>query len=420
LTGVKPQKHVTKRAESGTDGPQRRRSRAFSQLTRRPRGHDSAESMSQKHTASVRLIVGVATLLGAFSTFQAYNFVRLFSEHKQPLFSLAVMNFSFWYGWALLAPIVLWVARRFPLERGIWKRSVPVHLIAVFVLIFVHVMLTEWVFVSVPNSGWQGRLTWWQRVTRNFIMNFDWEMMTYGAIIGFSHAASYFRQAQDRALRTLQLETRLAEAQLQALQRQLHPHFLFNTLNGISALMHRDVLAADRMLVRLSDLLRMALDRRSAQEVPLTNDLEFLGKYLEIEQARFGDRLAVRFDIDPETLDALVPNLLLQPLVENSVRHAVAARSEGGFVEVIARRTGDVLELKVRDNGPGLPKERAPSPPRGVGLANTRSRLEHLYGASQRLQFSETPGGGLTVTVVIPFRRDIVAAGESAAQKVVA
>jgi len=376
--------------------------------------------MNQKHTASARLIVGVATLLGAFSTFQAYNFVRLFSEHKQPLFGLALVNFSFWYGWALLAPIVLWVARRFPLERGIWKRSVPVHLLTVFVLIFVHVMLTEWVFVSVPGSGWQRKLTWWDRVTRDFIMNFDWEMMTYGAIIGFSHAANYFRQAQDRALRTSQLETRLAEAQLQALQRQLHPHFLFNTLNGISALMHRDVQAADRMLVRLSDLLRMALDRRSAQEVPLTNDLEFLGKYLEIEQARFGDRLAVRFDIDPETLDALVPNLLLQPLVENSVRHAVAARSEGGFVEVVARRAGDVLELKVRDNGPGLPKDRASSPPRGVGLTNTRSRLEHLYGASQRLQFSETPGGGLTVTVVVPFRRDIVAMAESAAQKVVA
>jgi two-component system, LytTR family, sensor kinase len=376
--------------------------------------------MSLKHTASARLIIGVATLLGAFSTFQAYQFVRLFSEHTQPLFSLALLNFSFWYGWALLAPLVLWVARRFPLERSTWKRSVPVHLVAVLVLIFVHVALVEWVFVTVPGSGWQGRFNWWERVKRDFIMNFDWEMMTYAAIIAFSHAASYFRQAQDRTLRTAQLETRLAEAQLQALQRQLHPHFLFNTLNAISALMHRDVHAADRMLVRLSDLLRMALDRRGAQEVPLTNDLEFLGKYLEIEQARFGDRLGVRFDIDPETLDALVPNLLLQPLVENSVRHAVAARSEGVLVEVVARRAGDVLELKVRDNGPGLPKERAPSAPRGLGLANTRSRLEHLYGASQHLQFSETPGGGLTVTVIIPFRRDASAASEGAEQKVVA
>ena len=170
--------------------------------------------------------------------------------------------------------------------------------------------------------------------------------------------------------------------------------------------MHRDVQAADRMLVRLSDLLRMALDRRGAQEVPLSDDLEFLAKYLEIEQARFGERLSVRYDFDPETLDALVPNLLLQPLVENSVRHAIATLSEGGVIEVTSRRVGDTLELRVRDNGPGLSKERTPSPSRGLGLTNTRSRLEHLYGSAQHLQFSETPGGGLTVTVVLPLRRD--------------
>jgi two-component system LytT family sensor kinase len=376
--------------------------------------------MSQKHTASPQLIVGVATLLGTFSTLQAYQFVRLFSDHPQPLTTLAVLNFSFWYGWALLAPIVLWVARRFPLEGGVWKRSLIVHLVAIVVLTFVHVSFAEWVFVTVPGTGYLGKLTWWSRVQRNWVMNFDWEMMTYWAIIGFSHAAGYFQQAQDRALRAANLETRLAEAQLQALQRQLHPHFLFNTLNGISALMHRDVDAADRMLVRLSDLLRMALDRRSAQEVPLSDDLEFLAKYLEIEQARFGDRLAVRYDIDPETLDALVPNLLLQPLVENSVRHAIAARSDGGIIELTSRRVGESLELKVRDNGPGLPKDRTPSPSPGVGLANTRSRLEHLYGASQHLQFSDTPGGGLTVTVVIPFRRDIAIRTVEVSQRVVA
>ena len=170
--------------------------------------------------------------------------------------------------------------------------------------------------------------------------------------------------------------------------------------------MHRDVQAADRMLVRLSDLLRMALDRRSAQEVPLTDDLEFLGKYLEIEQARFGDRLGVRFDIDPETLDALVPNLLLQPLVENSVRHAVAARSEGGFVEVTSRRAGDVLELKVRDNGPGLPKERAPSPPARPGAGQHALTARTPVRRVSAPPVLGDPGGGLTVTVVIPFRRD--------------
>jgi len=256
--------------------------------------------MPQKHTASPRLIVGIATLLGAFSTLQAYQFEKLFSEHPHPLFSLAVLNFSFWYGWAVLAPVVLWVARRFPLERDMWKRSIFAHLVAVVVLTFLHVAVSEWVFVTVPGSGYMWKMTWWQRVQRTFSLNFDYEMMTYAAIIGFSYAAAYFRESQDRALSSAQLETRLAEAHLQALQRQLHPHFLFNTLNGISALMHRDVHAADRMLVRLSDLLRMALDRRSAQEVPLSDDLEFLAKYLEIEQARFGDRLAVRYDIDPD------------------------------------------------------------------------------------------------------------------------
>ena len=192
-------------------------------------------------------------------------------------------------------------------------------------------------------------------------------------------------QAQDRALRAAHLETRLAEAQLQALQRQLHPHFLFNTLNGISALMHRDVHAADRMLVRLSDLLRMALDRRSAQEVPLSDDLEFLAKYLEIEQARFGERLSVRYDFDPETLDALVPNLLLQPLVENSVRHAIAALSEGGVIEVTSRRVGDTLELRVRDNGPGLSKERTP-------VTLTRPRPDqHAVAAGASLRLGPAP-----------------------------
>jgi two-component system, LytTR family, sensor kinase len=382
------------------------RPRAPFVLTARSGRRIVPEGMPQKHRASAQLIVGVATLLGAFSTLVAYQVVRLFSTKPESLTTLAILNFSFWYGWAALTPIVLWIARRFPLERDTWKRSAPVHLMAVLVLTFVHVALVEWAYVTVPGSGYLGRLTWWERVQRNYFMYFDWEMMTYAAIMAFSHAASYFRQAQDRALRAAHLEARLAEAQLQALQRQLHPHFLFNTLNGISALMHRDVNEADRMLVQLSDLLRMALDRRSAQEVPLSDDLEFLAKYLEIEQARFGERLTVRYDFDPETLDALVPNLLLQPLVENSVRHAIAALSHGGVIEVTSRRVGDTLELKVRDNGPGLSKERTPSPSGGLGLSNTRSRLEHLYGSAQHLQFSDTPGGGLTVTVVMPFRRD--------------
>jgi LytS/YehU family sensor histidine kinase len=150
----------------------------------------------------------------------------------------------------------------------------------------------------------------------------------------------------------------------------------------------------------------MALAQNESQEVPLKDELEFLSIYLEIEQARFGDRLAVSFAVDPDTLDALVPNLLLQPLVENSVRHAIAVKIEPGHIEVRARRDGDRLELQVTDSGPGLPKGRPAGAAKGVGLANTRSRLEHLYGAAQRLQFSEPSGGGLVVTVVLPFKAE--------------
>jgi signal transduction histidine kinase len=359
------------------------------------------------------VILAIATGLGLFSSVLAYQFVRFFAEKPQPFALLLGLNFGYWYSWALLAPPMLYLARRFPFERDTWRRSLPVHAAAVLVFTFLHVVASNFIASQLTGDAWMSeamkKVPWWSRVLREYVRTFDWEMMTYWAIIGLHFAVVYSRQASDRAIRAAQLETRLAEAQLQALQRQLHPHFLFNTLNAISALMHRDVEAADQMLARLSDLLRMALDQPGVQEVPLKDELDFLEKYLEIEQTRFGSRLSVRFDVDPETLDAYVPNLLLQPLVENSVRHAVAVRIEPGVIEVAARRIGDRLQVQVKDNGPGLPKGRTPAGGTGVGLANTRSRLEYLYGASQALQFSEPPGGGLAVIVTIPFRADEVA-----------
>jgi two-component system, LytTR family, sensor kinase len=361
-----------------------------------------------------RAIFGVATLLGLFSSFQAYQMVRfLYPNERHPsIWLLYGINAGYWYAWALISPLVLIVARKFPLERGVWLRSLPVHLVAVLILTVVHIGMFEWIHMSLSHLFWTGPtkpMSWWDQVMKTFVQNFDYEMMAYWAIVGAHYAVTYYREAQDRALKTSQLDTQLAEAQLQALQRQLHPHFLFNTLNAISALMHRDVEAADQMLSRLSDLLRMALDQRGHQEITLKDELEFLQKYLEIEQARFGDRLTVEFSIDPETLDAQVPNLILQPLVENSIRHAVAVRIEPGHIAVRARRAGDMLELAVRDNGPGMPPGRLAGSQSGVGLANTRLRLERLYGASQRLTFTEPPGGGLVVGVSLPFRADEIA-----------
>jgi sensor histidine kinase YesM len=244
--------------------------------------------------------------------------------------------------------------------------------------------------------------SWWSEFQRLFFLNFDWEMMTYWAVVGLSHALDYHNEAQQRALATAHLETALAEAQLQALQRQLHPHFLFNTLHTISALMHRDTEAADAMLARLSDLLRLTLDRLGVQEVSLKEELDFLEKYLEIERTRFGDRLVVDIQIDPETLDLPVPNLVLQPLVENAMRHGIATRIGGGRLQIVARRTGDRLWMMVRDNGPGLPKAKLDAFNHGVGLSNTRLRLEHLYPGNHRFEFHEPSDGGLAVTIEIP------------------
>ncbi|HXE80478.1 MAG TPA: histidine kinase [Vicinamibacterales bacterium] len=358
--------------------------------------------MDRRRLASARLVFGVFTLLGLFSSVQAQLVTALYLQKSNSFGLSLLLNMSWWYAWALLVPFVLWLARRFPLDKTRWLRSLPMHLVGVATLTFAHVCLAE-LFVLFAPLLESSQLTYRENVVRSYVWSFDWNMAVYWAVIAFSHAARYHREVQERTVRASQLEARLAEARLEALQRQLHPHFLFNTLNSISSLMHRDVDAADGMLAQLSDLLRMALEQRGLQEVALKDELEFVGKYVGIEQARFRERCSVRFDIDPDTLDARVPNLVLQPIVENSVRHAVSTSVDPRKIEIRSRREGDMLRLEVRDDGPGLPAGSIP-PARGVGLENTRARLEQLYGSSQRLRFSRPPAGGLVVTIEIPFR----------------
>ena len=200
-----------------------------------------------------------------------------------------------------------------------------------------------------------------------------------------------------RERKAARLETRLATAQLEVLKMQLQPHFLFNTLHAISALMYRDVESADRMVNRLSDFLRLTLDSSGVQEVTVKREMEYLDRYLEIEQVRFGDRLQVRREIDPDTLDLLVPNLALQPLSENAVRHGIAPRAAGGHIEITARRRGGSLEIEVRDDGPGAGSIRE-----GVGIANTRARLTQLYGPHARLDLGNASSGGFRTSLILP------------------
>ena len=252
----------------------------------------------------------------------------------------------------------------------------------------------------------QGRaFAWWPEAQSSALLNFDWEMMTYWTIVGLSHAVLYYRESRDRALRTTQLEMRLVEAQLKTLQQQLHPHFLFNTLHAISTLMHRDVEAADRTLMRLSDLLRLTLEHIGHQEIRFQAELDFLSKYLQIEQTRFADRLVVRFDVRPETLDTLVPNLILQPLVENAIKHGVAKKTGPGHIDISARREGDKLRMEVRDDGVGLSEDALTALQKGIGVSTTRARLQHLFGADFRFEFHRQ-SAGLAVVIAIPWRTE--------------
>jgi LytS/YehU family sensor histidine kinase len=256
-------------------------------------------------------------------------------------------------------------------------------------------------FIYPPSSARSFSIA---AAAQNFFTIFDYWIQIYWLIVLVVHAMEFYQRSRANEWKAAQLESRLAQAQLQALKTQLNPHFLFNTLNAVSALMHRDVRAANRMMTQLSDLLRLSLETSGAQEVPLKVELDFLDRYVEIQRARFPDRLHMSFEIQPETLDALVPSFILQPLVENAIRHGIAQSSAPGSVEVTARVANGLVELVVRDNGAGFPAQRQLVPREGVGLSNTRARLRHLYGAAHRFELRNVPTGGAEVLIVIPFR----------------
>jgi two-component system, LytTR family, sensor kinase len=306
-----------------------------------------------------------------------------------------------WYVWALLSVPIIHLARRFRFDDVQWIRSVAIHLVASGVFSLVYMLLRAWLGQVQSRLGGVP-VTFAEVFNPVVVKTVHFNLLIYWVIVSVSHAFAYYRQFQERALRASELEKRLAQAKLRALQMQLNPHFLFNTLNAIASLMHVDVKAADRMITRLADLLRYALESTDAHEVPLRQELSFLERYLEIEKTRFGNRLEVRLDIDPSTLDALVPNLLLQPLVENAIRHGIEKRSKPGWIELKTRRQNGRMHIELRDNGPGLPPE---SPRRkGIGVANTRARLQQLYGQDHSFALRNAEGGGVVVDVGLPCR----------------
>ena len=310
-----------------------------------------------------------------------------------------------WYVFAVLSIPVIRIARRFHFHRSQWLQSLAVHLVASGIFSAAYMVIRAWV------GQWQGAangvpVSFSDAFRPLLVKTWHFNFLIYWVILSVSQAFEYYRKFQERELRAAELEKRLTQAKMQALQMQLNPHFLFNTLHAISALMHQDVEAADRMIMRLSTLLRYELESTDAQEVPLEQELDFLDRYLEIEQTRFGARLTIEKQIATDTLEASVPNLILQPIVENAIRHGIEPHARPGRIELRARRENGTLILSVRDNGDGLQQP----PEEGIGLSNTRARLQQLYGDAQRFEFANVATGGLEVTVKIPFRDEAMRA----------
>ena len=369
------------------------------------------------------VIVGLGSLLAAQLSLTGYMSIAEAFGTTLPM----------WLPWMVFAPVTVWLAFRFPLERRCWKTSLAVHLLACALVIAGNQMAMRH-FIPHPRSGGpppempppempppempplempppektgrpprESPLGWQPgdparpggpAFAHVFV---DW--LIYGILLSLCQTVASSRRARDRELRAVTAEGALARARLSALRMQLNPHFLFNSLNGIATLVHTDPHAADDMIANLSELLRLSLDTSGEQEIPLLRELEFLQRYLDIEQARFGNRLHVVRDIAVNTLVACVPTLLLQPIVENAIRHGIERVTTPGTVTLSARREGDRLFLEVSDNGAGLTVQ----PAEGIGLANTRARLRALYGDAHECVIRNRATGGCSVEIRIPF-----------------
>lgn len=362
----------------------------------------SAADSEQATRAWTMAVIWAAVIL----FFGAQNLVRLALRGGSIDWLQAFLfEFLYWLSWILVIPALLYMARRFRLETGKWKRSVPIHLmgaalVAVLEVSAYYALKYAALFFLSPTGEVPEGFTASLSNAPILALTSYWK---YGVFVAIYYAFDYYRKYQLKELKASQLEAQLATSQLQALKMQLHPHFLFNTLHSVSMLNLTDSEAANRVLVKLSDLLRVTLESASTQEVSLAAELDFLDRYLEIERIRFADRLEITMCADEDIYDALVPNLILQPLVENAIRHGIGPSSTASLLRISARREGDELILEVEDDGPGLPTGWTLERQAGLGLGNIRARLDALYEGRSRLELINRDRG-LTARITIPLK----------------
>lgn len=318
----------------------------------------------------------------------------------------APLNWSFalvstlpnWYIWAVLAPIVVRLMRAQPMDTDNWVRVVlTVHLPALLAAMLIHSLANLVLFRTTGIHDTMNAALY----KVHFFSRVHGNILTYAAIVGVVSAYDTYRKLVARETHAAALEVQLAQANLRALKMQIHPHFLFNTLHSIAALVRKgENKLAVTMLGQLGDFLRLALENKGQQEIPLEEEIDFLRRYLDIERVRFGDRLSVSIETDPDLRACYVPNLILQPIVENAIHHGIAPQTSDGRIYITVRSEGETVCMSVRDNGPGLKDPERLR--KGVGVANTQERLENLYGTKQEFSLRNADVGGLEVRIRIP------------------
>jgi two-component system, LytTR family, sensor kinase len=317
------------------------------------------------------------------------------------------LNLVQFYLWAILSPLVFRFSRRFPIElRPLNVRNLLLYLPALISFAGIHQLIHLAVLWSITPPWRQRYPALIDCYRAYFAFGFYIDLIIALLIVIAVHALIYYQNFRASELAQSTLKTQLADAQLRALKMQLHPHFLFNTLHSISSLVLEEPSKANSMIARLGDFLRLTLDNSDQQLVTLKEEAEFLRCYLDIEQVRFGDRLTVAFELEPQTLSAQVPHLILQPVVENAIQHAIAPRAARGHINIEAKRLNSLLRIAISDNGPGISSNANLLGKKCLGLTNVRTRLHQIYGPGFRFELVNAADGGLTVVMEIPFQRE--------------
>jgi hypothetical protein len=355
--------------------------------------------------------VAIGLVMGSFSYFVQRSLEPSIVTLPTGQFHwVAAFNVLAWTTWLAFVPLTLWLARQVRFTRAGIVRSLLVHGAAALTIAGLHCSLAGAIMYELLEvSGYAARVppearpTLLGSIQRQFLFAYEWEVLLYASVVAASHAVRLSSEVRARELGEARLESRIVEARLEALQRQLHPHFLFNTLNTVVGLLRQDPAGAEAMIVRLGDLLRVVFRSRADHQVRLTREIELTEQYLAIQRIRFGGTLVFTRDVEPDAAEALVPVLLLQPIVENSVKHGFSRRGGRGTIHVTVARRGTSLVVGVSDDGVGPAGIDVRELNEGIGLTNTRARLEHLYPNAHSLRFEGHPGHGFHVSIELPW-----------------